>query len=308
MDANSSATVDILVTPKALGDIPNTVTVDANESDPISVAFLTTVTCASPPGGHYFVKPTNIVDGTSCGPYTYIGLLRSWPDEAENLFEMWCTVGLEGLQYQLWYTNEPEPVGKCIWVGGLNYGEIEYPGNTDGDGAVNCFLQSFWMSIEPVKVDPKDCSPGCQGDDCQGMCNIVDFKTWNFVVPHGGISGNAPQLPQVVAKHFVSLDGPGGVEPDLLVESGQDANFGFDQLSPADDLDMKAYEFELCDNDKDGDCDPDDIEQFRAVMGQCEHGDNFNVLADANHDGCATINDLHLLFPGQIIYLPSVLK
>lgn len=60
---------------------------------------------------------------------------------------------------------------------------------------------------------------------------------------------------------------------------------------------MVAEPYELCDNDRDGDCDKADYELVTQAIGQCEYGENYNELADADHDGCVTESDRQQLFP-----------
>lgn len=55
--------------------------------------------------------------------------------------------------------------------------------------------------------------------------------------------------------------------------------------------------FEPCDVNRDGDCDAADFELLTKAIGQCDDGDNYNELADADHDGCVTEKDKRLLFP-----------
>ncbi|MEK7201879.1 MAG: dockerin type I domain-containing protein [Patescibacteria group bacterium] len=54
-----------------------------------------------------------------------------------------------------------------------------------------------------------------------------------------------------------------------------------------------------CDIDRDRDCDRNDFLLFTQVLGQCQDGDNYNELADANHDGCVTAADQQILFQGN---------
>lgn len=54
-----------------------------------------------------------------------------------------------------------------------------------------------------------------------------------------------------------------------------------------------------CDLDVDADCDNDDYLLFNKVVGQCDTGNNYNELADADHNGCVTEADRQLLFPKE---------
>ncbi len=56
----------------------------------------------------------------------------------------------------------------------------------------------------------------------------------------------------------------------------------------------------LCDVDGDSDCDDNDFAMFENVLGECIGG-NYNRLADADHDGCITLEDQQQLFPTKPI-------
>lgn len=56
---------------------------------------------------------------------------------------------------------------------------------------------------------------------------------------------------------------------------------------------------EECDVDNDNDCDNNDVITFKKFIGECEEGNNFNVYADADHDGCITFADQKKLFSEQ---------
>lgn len=59
-----------------------------------------------------------------------------------------------------------------------------------------------------------------------------------------------------------------------------------------------------CDLDIDLDCDDSDFELLRSRLGECEGGGNFQEKADADHDGCITLEDQKILFPTYKIGLP----
>ena len=58
-----------------------------------------------------------------------------------------------------------------------------------------------------------------------------------------------------------------------------------------------ADPYQLCDNDRDGDCDLNDYNLVKNAIGQCDTGNQYNSPADADHDGCVTAKDLKQLFP-----------
>lgn len=60
-----------------------------------------------------------------------------------------------------------------------------------------------------------------------------------------------------------------------------------------------------CDIDRDDDCDERDIQLISNAIGQCNDGDNYNALADADHDGCVTETDKQILFPDAPTITPS---
>jgi hypothetical protein len=53
----------------------------------------------------------------------------------------------------------------------------------------------------------------------------------------------------------------------------------------------------LCDINRDFKCDGVDLVLFRAALGSCQGDANYNVLADANLDGCVTPGDERVTFP-----------
>ena len=55
--------------------------------------------------------------------------------------------------------------------------------------------------------------------------------------------------------------------------------------------------------DDDEDCDADDYAIAATAIGHCEK-EGYNALADADHDGCVTIDDLKQLFPNLAISPP----
>lgn len=61
--------------------------------------------------------------------------------------------------------------------------------------------------------------------------------------------------------------------------------------------DNVTVKYEPCDTDRDGDCDEVDYRLFSNAIGQCEEGDNYNELADIDHDGCVTYEDEKIIFP-----------
>lgn len=63
-------------------------------------------------------------------------------------------------------------------------------------------------------------------------------------------------------------------------------------------LPMTVDEFTSCDIDRDGDCDAGDVAIVTNAIGQCDDGDNYNELADADHDGCVTATDKKIVLSG----------
>ncbi|MEK6983866.1 MAG: hypothetical protein AABX33_04800 [Nanoarchaeota archaeon] len=51
----------------------------------------------------------------------------------------------------------------------------------------------------------------------------------------------------------------------------------------------------LCDLNKDGICDENDIDLFKASLGSCRGAQNYNVIADINADGCVSEGDGRLV-------------
>jgi len=52
----------------------------------------------------------------------------------------------------------------------------------------------------------------------------------------------------------------------------------------------------LCDFDKDGDCDNDDMLYFQSIIGQCKNEDRYDFQADIDGSGCIDSTDEYLLF------------
>jgi hypothetical protein len=115
-----------------------------------------------------------------------------------------------------------------------------------------------------------------------------DWKTYQFF----------PEQNKLILRHFKSLDGPGKLLPDILVKEAIDVDpfdFNPDPVSDAFALSVPLVALP-CDIDADGNCDDDDAELAEAVMGQCIEMDNYNELADVDHDGCVTRVDGEILF------------
>lgn len=89
----------------------------------------------------------------------------------------------------------------------------------------------------------------------------------------------------------------------VLVQTGVSQNFLKTQSQKKDLMEKSnihpsvIIERKQCDLDNDGDCDENDLRLFTKAMGECEDGDNYNELADADHDGCVTLVDEMILFP-----------
>lgn len=89
---------------------------------------------------------------------------------------------------------------------------------------------------------------------------------------------------------FMWLFVPKITEPPLSIEFSPP-----NQNSP-----MTTVEFADCDIDRDKDCDFADFEIVTQFIGQCQGGNNYNELADADHDGCVTEIDRKKLFPARV--------
>jgi choice-of-anchor C domain-containing protein len=238
--------------------------------------------CAVPSGGApRRVNPPNIVSGLSCGPGPARGdPLRSWNDGDDNEFQLFCQdIPDAAPEFHLNYVTPSgsRQVGRCPWEGGRNFSEILHTGDNNSDGAIDCFLSSFWLSREPglpeLVVPNQGVSP-----------TAMDWKAYLF---------NA-QTGTLVLKHYISFDGPGGIFPDTLVDTKVNVppdNFDPPLGSPP----MVADDSVPCDIDRDGDCDNEDLLLVENLMGQCDSGNNYNTLADADHDGCVTTTDQGIL-------------
>jgi hypothetical protein len=62
---------------------------------------------------------------------------------------------------------------------------------------------------------------------------------------------------------------------------------------------MVTQDFQPCDIDRNGVCDQSDKLLFEKSLGQCTTGNNYNEVADADHDGCVTEKDREELFPSS---------
>ncbi len=60
---------------------------------------------------------------------------------------------------------------------------------------------------------------------------------------------------------------------------------------------MTSDPFAPCDIDRDGDCDVDDYNMIVHLIGETIGGSRYNELADADHDGLISKDDLRRLFP-----------
>jgi len=62
---------------------------------------------------------------------------------------------------------------------------------------------------------------------------------------------------------------------------------------------MVIENFKSCDIDRNGVCDESDKLLFERSLDQCQTGNNYNEVADADHDGCVTEKDKEQLFPSS---------
>lgn len=60
-----------------------------------------------------------------------------------------------------------------------------------------------------------------------------------------------------------------------------------------------------CDITNDNQCDDKDRKLFQSLIGECITGNRYNALADADHDGCITVDDQKLLFSNAISPSPT---
>lgn len=58
--------------------------------------------------------------------------------------------------------------------------------------------------------------------------------------------------------------------------------------------------FEICDQDRDGDCDQVDYDIARVAVGTCAGQEHFNEPADRNHDGCVSEQEVQSMYVGII--------
>ncbi len=228
--------------------------------------------CVIPPGG---VPPwESLLTGNEprCGlTGRTIGTL--FRDQDGNRLDLFCqSTGGLGHEYALRYVKADGTslqVGRCPWVGGRNTAEILHTGDYQEPEGVDCVFSIFWRSVEAFSI--------LNGDPLQ-----VDWKTYHYF----------PRKGQLILRHFKSLDGPGRFFQDTLVKEAVNVDildFNPDP-GPGDEAMFTAFE-PPCDIDRNGVCDDNDIDLVDGVIGECKEGENYNELADANHDGCVTPRD-----------------
>lgn len=216
--------------------------------------------------------------GLSCGSVDADVLLYSQEDDDGNRVQLFCADRDPFLdEFALDYVPAVDPsrqVGRCPWVGGQNDATITHAGDNDNSGKTDCFVRTFWRSVEPGRS--------------QGVPLLKDWKTFNFDVA----------MDRLVLKHYASIDGPGGLFGDILIKSAVDIDPLDFNPNPQQDEGppMTTTIFEPCDVDRDSDCDAADLRLLLLAVGQCEDGDSYNEIADADHDGCVTIMDESELF------------
>lgn len=232
--------------------------------------------CAAPPNSLVTVP---LPGGFSCGSTnvgTFLGTIQK--DEQNNELQLFCSSGAE---FDFKYApagGSSRQVGRCPWVGGQNDATITYVDN-DKDGQADCFVKTFWRSAEPHFLIFPSIDQGQQG--------LIDWKTFDFDVQTGTL----------ILRHFASVDGPGGLFPDKLIKKATNVDplsFNPNPSSPGNPP-MTTVVFAPCDLDRDGDCDADDHTLLTKTIGECEDGENYNELADADHDGCVTPIDEEIL-------------
>jgi hypothetical protein len=67
---------------------------------------------------------------------------------------------------------------------------------------------------------------------------------------------------------------------------------------------MTAEEYVACDMSGDKDCDEEDFTLFKKALGNCQNRGHYISPADADLDGCVTVEDLEVLYPRRSQGLP----
>lgn len=233
--------------------------------------------------------------------------LTAKEDSDGNAVEIWCYdngFALNGEEYiddyhMVFYRNDGKeiPVGKCLWIDGRNIVWYEYaPGP---DNTIQCLTKLYMLSYDPPNIGKNDCNNDPEY-----------YHMFQYIYE--------PPSDKPMVTHWRSKDGPGGVEPDLAVDSLEDqCATGADgegggaiendippyNVPPRLGGPMSAVTYEKCDIDLDGDCDPHDRQLFEGVMGICVTDATFNLMADADGDGCITLMDAEFLFGSGVDFV-----
>jgi len=231
-----------------------------------------------------------IPPGQTCGPDSGERTIETYLDIAGNSLELHCeNRGAVGFEFILWHSTASgvdTRIGRCPWRKGQNSTYFTHTGYNDVTRKLNSFVGTFWRSVEPnAYMFPWITGYGVYGN--QSTANSIDWKTYEFEV-----AGR-----RRLARHFTSKDGPGNAEPDYLVKEALDTDpifFNPDPVANPDEMAILTYE--PSDNDGSGTVDGNDYLLATLAVGSCIGG-NYNELADADHDGCVTADDLAELYP-----------
>jgi len=221
--------------------------------------------------------------------------LGDMTDGAGNTFSLRCEVGLANVRLVLKYDASDGSctgdVAECSWFQGGNDWNLR----RDKGDLFNCFTRATWRSIEPRSItNTSYCAAGCSGDYCQGACNMVDSKPFDFdpqlcdplLPPLTVLASGSTGL---TIRDFTSPDGPGGPLGDVMTAIQTNAQVS---LNPLPSGPLTIDYLNACDNDRDEDCDLDDYVLIGGASGTCEGDANFNEPADVDRDGCVTQVDL----------------
>ena len=255
-------------------------------------------------------------------------------DIADNFFRLSCDGAGFCLRYS--DTSDLKfgdvRVGHCWAECGVNVVSLKSSEAKCGKDPA-CFISSFWRSREAAAWEHRCANAEeqsaellrrRQGENPQCCLSYGDWDKIDWITYEYDVQNNSLRV-----RHCWSTDGPGDLDGDGSETDGCEP-IVFDlcnepplHLSPpststtssatlpgaagagvpvgkrAERLDTArtARPFIPCDNDDDGDCDGTDYVEMAASQGTCNGDDGYNVMADADHDGCVTQEDLEQLSP-----------
>ncbi len=225
-----------------------------------------------------------IVNGYLCGE-GHAGEGQHWMDYRNTSFFLEC---VQGSEFRLHFYPDStssgvfQDVGRCAYVGGQNYSNIWYECGFDGK-AYGRFTRARWINLENA-LDPFL---------SQGVPWLQDKCEYSFDARN---KANKPKW--ILKVRNWPFRWRPATSDEVRVAGGTCGIPGVRVLSQDSDGDESgAYPFALCDLNEDGICDATDIGELVESVGACDGTEMYDLIFDADNDGCVTERDMQVVFP-----------